>query len=370
MSASNGVASRRRKPTAIDIFCGCGGTTQGVKDAGFRVLAGVELDDLAVKTFRANHKRVKVWNKDVTDLTPKELLEHHRLKPGQLDLLIGCPPCQAFSPMRRLNGRKRIRDKTAKDLVFEYLKFVEVLKLVLLENVPRLIDDYRFNKVRQRLRELGYVGEPEIFDAAAYGVPQRRRRMVFIASLVGPIDYAKGDVKRRKTVRHTIGKLPQPGNSRDPMHNRPETRSPKVAKLIAKIPKNGGSRLSLGADEQLKCHQKCDGFKDVYGRMAWDALSPTITGGCVNPSKGRFLHPEQNRAITLREAALLQSFPRRYRFSLDRGKFAVAVMIGNAFPPLFVKLHAKRIYDHLQKRNRTAKVRKQRKYRVGSGPRK
>src|SRR5207302_8157609 len=94
MSASNGVAARRRKPTAVDIFCGCGGTTQGVKDAGFRVLPGVEIDDLAVKTFRANHKRVKVWHKDVSEVTPKQLLAHHGLRSGQLDLLIGCPPCQ------------------------------------------------------------------------------------------------------------------------------------------------------------------------------------------------------------------------------------------------------------------------------------
>lgn len=353
MSASNGVAARR-KPTAIDIFCGCGGTTQGVKDAGFRVLGGVEIDDLAVKTFRANHKRVKVWHKDVTELTPEELLKHHRLKPGQLDLLIGCPPCQAFSSMRRLNGSKRVRDKAAKDLVFEYLKFVEGLmpKVVMLENVPHLIDDYRFNEVLQRLRELGYEGQPEVFNAASYGVPQRRRRMVFIASRVGPIEYAEGTGRKQKTVRQAIGKLPKPGQSRDALHNLPESRSPKVADIIARIPKNGGSRLSLGKKDQLKCHKKCDGFKDVYGRMSWDTLSPTITSGCVNPSKGRFLHPEQNRTITLREAALLQTFPKGYRFSLDRGKFAVALMIGNAFPPLFVKPHAEIICRHLKDRRR------------------
>jgi DNA (cytosine-5)-methyltransferase 1 len=354
MSATNGLAARRRKPTAIDIFSGCGGTTQGLKDAGFRVLAGVELDELAVKTFRLNHKRVKVWHNDVSELTPEELLRHHRLKKGQLDLLIGCPPCQAFSAMRRLNGNRRVRDKASKDLVFEYLKFVEGLmpKVVLIENVPRLISDYRFNEVRQRLRELGYVGQPEIFNAADFGVPQRRRRMIFIASRIGSIDYAKGNGEKRKTVRQTIGKLPNPGKSRDALHNLPETRSAKVAKLISRIPKNGGSRLSLGESEQLACHKACDGFKDVYGRMSWDVLSPTITSGCVNPSKGRFLHPEQDRSITLREAALLQTFPRRYRFSLDRGKFAIALMIGNAFPPSFVKPHAEKIRDHLKTKRR------------------
>jgi DNA (cytosine-5)-methyltransferase 1 len=356
MSSKNGFVLRRRKPTAIDIFCGCGGTTQGVKDAGFRVLAGIENDELAVKTFRANHKRVKVWAKDIAELDPKTLLQHHRLRPGQLDLLIGCPPCQAFSAMRRLNGRRRVRDKASKDLVFEYLKFVEAMlpKVVLIENVPRLIEDYRFNQVRARLRELGYEGEPEVFNAAEYGVPQRRRRMIYIASRIGAIEYASSDGRAAKTVRSAIGGLPAPAQSRDKLHSLPETRSEKVSAIIKKIPKNGGSRLSLGKGNQLKCHKSCTGFKDVYGRMAWDSVAPTITSGCVNPSKGRFLHPEQNRSITLREAALLQSFPRRYWFSLDQGKFAVALMIGNAFPPAFVRPHAEQVCKKLAtKRKRT-----------------
>ena len=256
--------------------------------------------------------------------------------------------------MRRLNGSRRVRDKASKDLVFDYLKFVEAMrpKVVLIENVPRLINDYRFNQVRRRLRALGYVGQPEIFNAADFGVPQRRRRMIFIASRVGEIEYAEPSSAPRKTVRATIGSLPQAGKSGDPLHDLPEIRSPKVSRLIKKIPKNGGSRLALGKNSQLKCHKKCNGFKDVYGRMAWNTVSPTITSGCVNPSKGRFLHPEQHRSITLREAALLQSFPPRYSFSLIRGKFAVALMIGNAFPPIFVRPHAEQVRKHLAAKKR------------------
>jgi len=136
-----------RKPKAIDIFCGCGGTTQGLKDAGFSVVAGIEKDPLAVATFRANHKRVKVWDGDICGLTPQKLMEHHGLRRGELDLLAGCPPCQAFSSMRRLNGKRRIHDRASKDLVFEYLRFVEGFhpKVVLIENVPRLSEDYRFD---------------------------------------------------------------------------------------------------------------------------------------------------------------------------------------------------------------------------------
>ena len=344
-----------KKPKAIDLFCGCGGTTQGLKDAGFRVIAGIENEPIAVKTFRKNHHRVKVWDNDIKKLQPKQLLKHHKLERGDLDLLAGCPPCQAFSAMRRLNGRRRIVDKVSKDLVFEYLRFVEGLlpKVILIENVPHLVDDYRFNEVRKRLRDLGFVGIPRIFNAAHYGLPQRRRRMIFIASRIGDIDYADPlDSEYSTTVRDEIKDLPLPGNSGDPLHDVMENRSEKVKLLISKIPKDGGSRTALGDNNQLECHKKCDGFKDIYGRMSWANVSPTITSGCINPSKGRFLHPEQDRAITLREAALLQSFPPDYYFCMDRGKYAVALMIGNAFPPKFVQQHAIKIYNTIVSRNR------------------
>jgi DNA (cytosine-5)-methyltransferase 1 len=131
------------------------------------------------------------------------------------------------------------------------------------------------------------------------------------------------------------------------MHDLSENRSERVRALIRRVNKDGGSRTQMSREEQLSCHQKCDGFKDVYGRLAWDSVAATITGGCVNPSKGRFLHPEQDRAITLREAALLQSFPKEYTFSMRRGKYAAAALIGNALPPEFVRRHAASVARHL-----------------------
>ena len=341
----------RQKPKAIDLFSGCGGTTQGLREAGFSVVGAVEKDSLAVATYRRNHKRVKVWECDICDLDPNTFLRSHGISYGDLDLLVGCPPCQAFSSIRRLNGKRLVRDRANKDLIFEYLRFVEGLapKVVLIENVPRIVDDYRFSQVRKRLCALGYIGKPAIFNAAHYGVPQRRRRMIYIASRVGTILYADPvPDKERLTVREAIGYLPTPGCTGDELHDFPELRSERIWNLITAIPKNGGSRGDLGRKHQLKCHKKCDGFKDVYGRMAWNSVAPTITGGCVNPSKGRFLHPEQDRTITLREAALLQSFPEDYFFSTERGKFGVATMIGNAFPPKLVKHHAICIRKHLQ----------------------
>jgi DNA (cytosine-5)-methyltransferase 1 len=120
-----------------------------------------------------------------------------------------------------------------------------------------------------------------------------------------------------------------------------------VLEMIKEIPKDGGSRSDLGRDRQLTCHRKCDGFKDVYGRMKWDKVSPTITSGCINPSKGRFLHPEQDRAITLREAALLQGFTPNYAFPMGRGRYPVAALIGNAVPAEFVKRQVSVLTDQL-----------------------
>src|SRR5262249_33536932 len=151
----------------------------------------------------------------------------------------------------------------------------------------------------------------DIKDARHYGVPQRRKRLIMVAGWGFDVSLAK-ESETIKTVWQAIGDLKTPGRSRDKLQNLPENRSAKVLRLIRAIPKNGGSRSNLPKRRQLDCHKRTDGFKDIYGRMAWYEPAPTITGGCYNPSKGRFLHPVEDRAITLREAAILQSFPRRY----------------------------------------------------------
>src|SRR6185503_9676617 len=138
------------------------------------------------------------------------------------------------------------------------------------------------------LNRLGYKITFDVKDAAAYGVPQRRRRLIMLAGRGFDLEFPKG-AKKGRTVRDAIASLPKAGASRDALHNIPELkRSPKVAALIRDIPKDGGSRSDLPKSRQLPCHRRNDGFKDIYGRMAWDKVSPTITGGCFNPSKGRF----------------------------------------------------------------------------------
>ncbi len=331
------------KPTAVDLFCGCGGLTVGLKRAGFRVLGAMDVDPLSIKTYKANHRDVTLWEKDIRELDPQELLDALGLKKGGLDLLAGCPPCQGFSTMRTLNGALTV-DDPRNDLLLEFERFVEALRprAVMMENVPGLANDKRFEAFLRKLKKLGYLGAHRVLNAAEYGVPQRRRRLIYLAGLGMEIPFADKAAKM-KTVEEAIGGLPKAGQSGDPLHDMLENRTPKVLEVIQLIPKDGGSRRDLPEEFQLECHKRCNGFKDVYGRMAWKEVAPTITGGCFNPSKGRFLHPEEDRAITMREAALLQGFPRRYKFPTTDNKSAVALMIGNALPPPFIAAHGRSI---------------------------
>jgi DNA (cytosine-5)-methyltransferase 1 len=339
--------NRKKAFSAVDLFAGCGGLTQGLKKAGFRVLGAVDNDALSIESYTANHPEVKTWQLDIRKLAASKMMRGLHLRRGQLDLLAGCPPCQGFSAMRTLNGAKRSRD-ARNNLVFDFLRFIRVLrpKSVMLENVPRFAKDRRIAQFKRELRRLGYRYKCEVLNAADYGVPQRRRRMIVVASRAFEPFFAKPSTSRR-TVRNAIANLTHPNAGRDQLHRSNANRSPRIMAMIRGIPRNGGSRNSLGRGKQLECHRKCDGFKDVYGRMAWNKVAPTITGGCINPSKGRFLHPSQNRAITLREAALLQSFPKSYRISLRRGRYPAAALIGNALPPEFVRRHAVRLLRSL-----------------------
>jgi len=337
------IYGKRFAHTAVDLFCGCGGLTVGLKRSGFRVLGAVDIDSLSLETYKANHPEVLTWEVDIRKLNAFIMMRALGLRRGELDLLAGCPPCQGFSTIRTLNGARRVEDPR-NDLLFEFQRFVEELRprAVMLENVPGLAKDRRFDEFCRFMETLGYLGEPRILNASAYGVPQRRRRLIYLAGFGCPIPFANPK-RKKKTVRDAIGRLPEAGKSGDPLHDLPEHRTPRIMELIARIPKDGGGRTDLPEEDQLECHRRCNGFKDVYGRMAWDEPAPTITSGCFNPSKGRFLHPVEDRAITVREAALLQGFPRWYKFPGIHNKSAIAWMIGNALPPPFVAAHARNI---------------------------
>jgi len=314
--------------------------TEGLKQAGYAVIGGIENNPIACDVYAANHPEVHLWRDDIQTVSAAAIQQTLNLKSGELDLLGGCPPCQGFSTLRTYNGRRRIRDKQ-NDLIFEFQRLVLDLlpRNLMLENVPGLYRNRRLKEFETALREAGYNVKSDVLNVQEFGVPQRRRRLVLLASRISAVDFACPE-RYRPTVRDAIGSLQPAGLSGDPLHDLPELRTEHVKQIISAIPHDGGNRLALPDHLALKCHQKSDGFKDVYGRMAWDKPAPTITTGCFNPSKGRFLHPTANRGITMREAALLQSFPPTYKFPIGFGKVQIATMIGNALPPEFIRRHA------------------------------
>lgn len=326
--------------TAIDLFSGCGGLSVGLRKAKFQVLAAIEIDEKAQLTYELNHPKVRLYKEDIRKVSPVEMMKSVGLRVGELDLLAGCPPCQGFSRLRTKNQKTYVPDDR-NNLVSDFLRFVTAMKpkTVMLENVPALGKDRRFTRMKNQIVQLGYEVVVQVLDAADYGVPQRRKRLIMLASRIGTPSIAPM-ARSRISVRKAIGGLTAPSRSKDGLHSLGENRSQAVRELISLIPKNGGSRSDLNAGHQLACHLKTDGFYDVYGRMRWDDVSPTITSGCHNPSKGRFLHPVRNRTITLREAAVLQGFPHNYRFDVSHGKESIALMIGNALPPPFIAAHA------------------------------
>lgn len=336
--------------TAVDLFAGCGGLTFGLKRAGFKVIAGVEIDKKRAETYELNHPETVVFVKDIRAIKADDL--SLLLPPDQkLDLIAGCPPCQGFSRIRRRNAKRAVKD-SRNDLVLEFSRLVRELRprTVMMENVPGLEKDRRFATLVRSLRGCRYKVSWRVLDLAEHGIPQRRRRLVLLAwkgrwppklerILKGP----------HRTVRHLLEQLPKMPKAAKAIHQVRVRRSAAVLKRIKKVPLDGGSRQGWSEGLRLACHVESDGFKDVYGRMAWDKKAPTITGGCINPSKGRFLHPSKQRAITLFEAARLQTFPARYRFDLSHGRYPIAAMIGEALPPRF----ARRAATYLKKAIRT-----------------
>lgn len=334
------------KYTSIDLFSGIGGLTEGMHLAKFKTAVAFEIDKTASDVYRSNHPGTKVVTRDIRSVT---IAETKRILKGQrVHLLAGCPPCQGFSTMRKLNGKKSARDER-NSLVLEYLRFVKGLKplTIMMENVPGLRNYYLFQEMVKELKNLGYVVDYDVVNVKYYGVPQSRRRLVLIGSRLGEIAIAK-PLNEMFTVKDAIGNLPLPKKSNDALHKVFPGHTEEVKERIRLTPKNGGSRSDLPKKYRLKCHEdKKIGFNDVYGRLRWNECSTTITGGCLNPSKGRFLHPTQNRCISAREASLLQSFPKEYKLPIGIPIGKLALMIGNALPPKFSYCQSENIRKHI-----------------------
>ncbi|MCX8500087.1 MAG: DNA cytosine methyltransferase [Alphaproteobacteria bacterium] len=339
--------SKQLSLNAIDLFAGCGGLTQGMHDAGFTTKVAVEIEPIAAEAYGLNHPATKIITKNIREVHSQDILS--QLDGEPLHLLAGCPPCQGFSSVRRLNRKKPVEDHR-NDLVLQYLRLVKELNplTIMMENVPALIEYEQFKIMITELKDLGYNPKVNILNVKDFEVPQNRRRLVLIGSRLAEIDFPP----KRTTklyVRDAIYFLPLPELSDDHFHRIQAKHSDHVMRRIELTPHDGGSRKDLPAEYILDCHKKTNvGFHDIYGRLRWDDYSTTITGGCLNPSKGRFLHPEQNRCISPREAAILQSFPADYKFPPKVNKSQLSLLIGNALPPKFSYYQSLSIAEHLQ----------------------
>lgn len=338
----------KRKCVAIDLFSGCGGLSQGLEDAGFKVLACCEIRQEARAAYKLNHPDT-VLLEDVRTADPVDLKKKLGIRRGQLDLLAGCPPCQGFSSIRTHNGE--VANDPRNELIFQVERFVDAFKprCVLIENVPRLLKDDRLTQFKQHLSEKwGYEFVGGVLDAKDFNVPQRRKRMILIGCrLKKPVLPEKSNLRITVSdaIRNVVIPSGEKGASARHLAGLRQHFSPVVQARIERI-KN--SRNDLPEEMALGCHKRYpNGFRDVYGRMSWDEVSPTITRGCGNPSKGRFIHPSENRAINMLEALILQGFPKTYKFPENLGIGKIASMIGEAFPPPMAKAQGEAILQLL-----------------------
>lgn len=297
---------------------------------------GIDTDASACRTFQKN----KVGQAIRADARYPPL----RLEQRLFDIVVGCPPCQGFA---RLRGSPD-PDDPRNSLILVFLNWIEKLlpKQVFFENVSWIRKSHYCDKLITNIERLGYETAFDTVNAADFGIPQRRKRFLLIACMKGrpnlpepthidPNFAEKTKLEPWVTVGQVIRDLPSLRQGlEDPSvpNHYAMKHSALVQKRIRSVPKDGGSRSSFPTELQLKCHQESQGFNDVYGRMSWDSPSPTITCGCCNPSKGRFLHPEQDRAISPREAARLQTFPDWFVFY--GSKTSIQSQIGNALPVL------------------------------------
>jgi DNA (cytosine-5)-methyltransferase 1 len=325
---------------AIDFFCGSGGLTRGLINSGIDVLAGIDNDLSAQQTYEKNNK-VPFIHADIRELSYEELEKYIGKRIYPL-LFAGCAPCQPFSLVNRRNREDRASDKL---LLLEFAKFIEYFKpeYLISENVPQMRESNEFNEFIEVLNRNNYNLEYKLLDAQYYAVPQRRKRLVLLASRLSTIDLPQ-PLKIIKTVKDAINHFPSlkagECSSNVANHIAPNLTEINLLRIQA-TKKNGGSWDCWPEELKLECHKKLSGYKDVYGRMSWDRPSPTLTTRCNNYSSGRFGHPSQNRAISLREAAAIQTFPDDYIFFGNQG--IIAKHIGNAVPPLLAEALGKQV---------------------------
>jgi DNA (cytosine-5)-methyltransferase 1 len=344
---------------AADIMCGIGGATRGFLDAGIHVLRGVDIDGSCKKTYEENNKPAKFLNIDVRQLSANILFEE--FKPNEADkiVLIVCAPCQPFS---RAGAKK---PKNSGSLISAIADLIYEIKpdFVFAENVPGFQKFYPsiYEEFLRPYKEMGYHYNCDVVNLKKYGVPQNRSRYVFLASRDFEIDLPENTHGARKgvlpyvTVQNTIEKYPalEAGTENKEFPNHICANLAEITlERLRHTPENGGSRSAWPSHLVLNCHKATKGHSDVYGRMTWEKIGPTLTCRCISVSNGRFAHPVQNRGISLREAAALQTF--RDNFIFYENMNLAAKHIGNAVPPQVGFLFAQKIISIALQKNQAS----------------
>lgn len=339
---------------AVDLFCGVGGLTHGLRKAGVDVVAGYDIDPACQWPFEKNNRGATFHKVDVAALSSSELVKH--FNGGQVSLLAGCAPCQPFSTY---SLHKTDETDHRWSMLEHFGRLVEATRptLVTMENVPQVRKHKVFQSFLEALERTGYSTSVQVVKCEEYGIPQSRSRLVLLASLLGEVKLRARNPRRDKsrTVRAAIGSLERlkagEASDTDPIHRTSSLNEINTKRIRAAKP--GGSWRDWNSDLIAKCHQDEKGktFPGVYGRMEWDKPSPTITTQFFGFGNGRFGHPEQDRALSLREGAILQTFPPDYKF-VKKGEEVqmktVGRLIGNAVPVRLGTIIGESLAEHVK----------------------
>ena len=318
---------------AVDLFCGIGGLTHGLRNAGIAVGAGVDIESSCKYAYESNNKPAKFIHSDIKNIKFDDIAKYY--KNSDIKVLVGCAPCQPFSAYTRKNSSSPDNQNCL--LVREFARLVQEGKpdVISMENVPGLVKHSEFHRFIKILENMKYHKWWQVVSCLDYGIPQKRKRLVLLASKIGAISLIKHE-PTRSVVGDFIKKMPSiksgESSKNDMFHASLRFSEKNLRRIMQSKP--GGAREDWDDDIKCKCHENAH-YPAPYGRMEWNAPAPTITTQFCYYSTGRFGHPEQNRTITLREGALLQTFPINYKLASKRERLVIKDMarhIGNAVP--------------------------------------
>jgi len=347
---------KKAEAQIVDLFCGVGGLTRGLLDAGLNVKAGFDFDKTCEFAYTTNNNSIFV-HEDITKTQPETISNFY--DKGSIKVLVGCAPCQPFSKMRQKMGTEHNQNDYKYNLLEEFGRLIDRIKpeIVSMENVPEIVKSTILPKFLAILNKHKYKIDYGVVYCPDYGIAQNRRRFVLLASRLGNIKLPLPTHNRKEvSVRPFIQNLPQVGSGEvhpnDSLHRTARLSDLNIRRIRASVP--GGTWRDWPEELLLECHKKETGqtFSSVYGRMSWDKIGPTMTTQFYCYGTGRYGHPEQDRALTLREGALLQTFPLYYQF-IDPSKNVsikdIARHIGNAVPVRLGEVIGESIKEHLEK---------------------